>query len=94
MTDLTLYLEAKIKAHKIREQARSKGLDPDKVYPFEPDPIAEEALLVARELAREKARIEELRKEIWLKEQDVLAEKRNVTYLKGLMERNKELVPM
>ena len=92
MTDLTLYLEEKIKAHKIREQARSKGLDPDKVYPFTPDPIAEEGLLIAMELAREKARIEQLQKDLWLKNQDVKAEKRNVTYLNNLL-KEKELVP-
>lgn len=87
MTALKEYLTQKLAILDMQAKAREAGLDPEETIKFEPNPFAEEGLLLLKLLGENTTKLQELKRELTLAQMDLEAEKRNVSFL----EQNKRI---
>lgn len=81
MTALKEYLNKKLAILDMQAKAREAGLDPETTIKFDPNPYAEEGLVLLKLLGENTRQIEHLKKELQMATFDLEAERRNVGFL-------------
>ena len=83
MTALQEYLNKKLAILEMQEKAKQAGLDPEETVKFDPNPYAEEGILLLKLVGDAFTEIKDLKEKKKMLEFDLEAEKRNVGYLKA-----------
>lgn len=82
MPNIMAYLNQRLTVEKMKTAAEASGLDADSVIQFEPNPIAEESLLLLQRLVDVSNELKETKDQLRQQEFDLEAANRDIEYLK------------
>lgn len=82
MPAISEYLQQKLAILQMRKTAEDSGLNPDEVITFEPNPFAEEGLLLLKLLQETHETLSSLKKDKEMMSYDLEAARRDIEYLK------------